>query len=271
TIIVTMIITFTIYMMLLIWGRFKDKEDLTKLGATPLPDNNPRDKYLYEIMVMTGGKNESETKSVVQFILSGSKGETTVRTFADYERQILKKNGVDIFVMAVPDNLGNLEFLRIWHDNSGKCTSFMKYMVFYKAESDGKRPFICNNAYQLNYDDIRVSKIIVVTHKKVNQFFEIKFRNEFFKNFVFAELSRVKFTRVQRITTCMALLYLTMVTNAMFYGVIPEEPGAGAFSLGPFSMSPAAIGVGVISNLITFPPLFLIIQLFRKVSPKYKR
>ncbi|XP_066983276.1 polycystin-1-like protein 2 [Macrobrachium rosenbergii] len=282
TIIITMIATVCIYIMVLIWGRFKDKEDLTKLGATPLPDNDPRDKYLYEIMVFTGGNEEAATKSKVQFSISGDQAESHTRTFEDPSRQIFKRNAIDIFVMAVPKTLGNLQYLRVWHDNSGKgkmASWYLRYMIIRDVQTGMKYEFICNKWFAVEHDDSKIDRLIAIAGDVQKKEFKHLFNTTSHKNLydghlwfsVFVRPARSRFTRVQRITACMALLYLSMVTNAMFFGVIPEEPGAGGLTVGPFSVSPAAIGVGIISNLITFPPTLIIIQLFRKASPKYKR
>ena len=74
---------------------------------------------------------------------------------------------------------------------------------------------------------------------------------------------RSRFTRVQRVSCCMALLYLSMLVNAMWYQRIPPKPSSG-LDFGPFTLSPEQIGVGFFSNLIVFPPTFLIIFFFRK-------
>jgi len=39
--------------------------DLLQLGVTPLPDNDPRDRYLYEITVSTGLRKNAGTESKV--------------------------------------------------------------------------------------------------------------------------------------------------------------------------------------------------------------
>lgn len=40
-----------------------------KLGATPLQDNDPKDKYVYEIVVFTGDKKGAATDSNVSWLL----------------------------------------------------------------------------------------------------------------------------------------------------------------------------------------------------------
>jgi hypothetical protein len=41
----------------------------------------------------------------------------------------------------------------------------------------------------------------------------------------------------------MALLYLSMLANAMWYGTIPDTPGGAAFKLGPFALSPEQVSI----------------------------
>ena len=55
----------TIYIILVIYARWKDRKDLEKLGVTPLPDNHKSDRYLYQLIVFTGQRKNSGTKSKV--------------------------------------------------------------------------------------------------------------------------------------------------------------------------------------------------------------
>lgn len=54
-----------LYVGLVIWARRADKKDLIKLGCTPLVCNDPLDRYLYEIVVNTGSRQDAGTKSKV--------------------------------------------------------------------------------------------------------------------------------------------------------------------------------------------------------------
>jgi len=63
---------------------------------------NPFDQYYYEIIVFTGQRKDSGTKSNVHFVLSGNKDQTHVRTFSDSYRKIFQRGGIDAFIMAVP-------------------------------------------------------------------------------------------------------------------------------------------------------------------------
>ena len=65
TIYLTVIGVSITYIVLLIYARFKDRKDLEKLGVTPLPDNHPSDQYYYQLLVFTGHREHSGTKSKV--------------------------------------------------------------------------------------------------------------------------------------------------------------------------------------------------------------
>jgi hypothetical protein len=56
-----------IYLLLIIYARYKDKKDIEKLGVIPLPDNHKSDKYFYQITVFTGHRKNAGTKSKVRF------------------------------------------------------------------------------------------------------------------------------------------------------------------------------------------------------------
>ncbi len=101
TIYLTVICISILYLLLIIYARYKDKKDLEKLGVTALDDNYGADEYCYEIIVFTGHRRDAGTTSKVQFIIAGDEDETKVRTFSDRHRKILQRGGIDAFVMTV--------------------------------------------------------------------------------------------------------------------------------------------------------------------------
>ena len=61
----TVICVTVMYLILVIYSRYKDRKDLQKLGVTSLPDNHQSDQYFYQILVFTGQRKDSGTKSKV--------------------------------------------------------------------------------------------------------------------------------------------------------------------------------------------------------------
>ena len=46
---------------------------------------------------------------------------------------------------------------------------------------------------------------------------------------------------MQRVGCCFSLLFLSMVVNAMFYGVAPNAPMSGGLDIGPFTLTPEQV------------------------------
>ncbi len=69
TVYLTVICVSIIYIILIIYARFKDKKDIEKLGVTPLPDNHQSDQYYYQIIVLTDQRKDAGTESKVHLVL----------------------------------------------------------------------------------------------------------------------------------------------------------------------------------------------------------
>ena len=77
--------------------------------------------------------------------------------------------------------------------------------------------------------------------------------------------SRSRFTRAQRLSCCLATLFLSMVTSAMYYGTEDNVEKPGVLRLGPFTFSYQELWVSLVSAVIAVPPLLVVIQIFRYV------
>jgi hypothetical protein len=98
---------------------------------------------------------------------------------------------------------------------------------------------------------------------------------------------RSRFTRAQRVTVCMATLYLFFLADAMFYGTSEETIPDPYFTLAgmtyykldiktkmnlllPFTFigvlhfDSNSIAVGIIVSFIVFPPIVLAVLFFKK-------
>jgi polycystin 1L2 len=268
-----------IYIAGFIWARRQDKKDLQKFGITPLPDNDPCDKYLYEITVSTGLRKNAGTDSKVHFILSGDENETDARTFADEQRKIFRRGATDSFLLAVPRPLGTLHYLKIWHDNSGTggaASWYLNYINVRDVQTREKYQFIANQWFAVEEGDGQISRCISVSSEDqmvgTEHLFSSKGRRGLSDDHiwfsVFARPARSRFTRLQRLSCCLCLLFTAMLANAMFYGIATSS--SSGVTIGPFSLSGEQVYVGIISNLVTFPINFLIAFLFKRSRPRRK-
>ena len=76
-----------------------------------------------------------------------------------------------------------------------------------------------------------------------------------------------QFTRTQRLSVCLATLFLTMVTDAMWYNTAKSST-AGVFSFGPLTLSMTEVTNSITISLIVLPPIFLITYIFTHLPPK---
>ncbi len=67
TIYLVVICACVIYLLLIIYARYKDKKDIEKIGVTPLPDNHEVDQYFYQIIICTGQRKDAGTESKVKY------------------------------------------------------------------------------------------------------------------------------------------------------------------------------------------------------------
>ena len=86
-----------------------------------MKENDPFDRQYFEITVFTGFAGSAATTADVFFQLSGDEGDSEIRQLQDGNRKIFQKRGEDVFLASFPDQIGDLQYLRIWHDNSGEC------------------------------------------------------------------------------------------------------------------------------------------------------
>lgn len=80
--------------------------------------------------------------------------------------------------------------------------------------------------------------------------------------------TRSSFTRVQRLSCCVCLLFLTMITNCMFFKADERVENVQALNLGPFSFTLHQLFISVVTTAIVFPPNLIIVTIFRKARPK---
>ncbi|CAF1360361.1 unnamed protein product, partial [Adineta steineri] len=284
TVYLTMIFTSIIYIILMIYARFKDKKDFEKLGVTPLADNNKSDQYLYQILVFTGQRTNAGTDSKVYFVLSGGDDQTQIRLFSDPHRKILQRGGIDSFIIAVPKSLGLLNYIRIWHDNSGEgsCASwFLKYIIIRDLQTMDKFYFISQQWFAVEKDDGRIERTLPIASEAEKQDFSYVLSKKAYHSVsdghlwfsIFSRPPSNKFTRTQRCTCCFVLFFTSMLINIMYYDLSNEadassETHSGASSIGPFYIAPQQIGIGIMVELFTLIPSLLIVQFFRRIQPR---
>jgi polycystin 1L2 len=140
-----------------------------------------------------------------------------------------------------------LNYLRIWHDNSGKGSNaswFLKFVIVHDLQTREKNYFICNKWLAVDQDDGQIDRILPASGVKQKQELAYLVEKETKDNLRdghlwFSIIGRPMlstFTRTDRLTCCFVLLYITALINIMYYES-DTSPNTGLFKIGPFSLS----------------------------------
>ena len=131
-------------------------------------------------------------------------------------------------------------------------------------------------------DDGKISRLIYVADDKMKKQMKYLFAKETKKELsdghlwlsVFIRPVQSTFTRLDRVTCCFVLLYITMLMNILYYGQADTSSSDAVnnqLQIGPLTLTPQQISIGVISNLIIFGPSLLLVQLFRRSRRRESR
>lgn len=106
-------------------------------------------------------------------LVAGDQDETEVRPLNSVAgRAILKRGQQDSFLMAVPRPLGQLQYLRVWHDNSGRgdeSSWFLNYITLKDLQTGSKFHFVANRWLAIDEDDGEVSILTLIIEVFLSQ------------------------------------------------------------------------------------------------------
>lgn len=227
--------------------------------------------------MLTGRRKGAGTTADVCCNLIGLEGESGPRPLRDPSQVRFQRCGMDSFLLSASRHLGDLTLLRIWHNNSGPSPSwFLKEVIVRDLKTGCVFVFMCNRWLAVEFDDGEVLRTLPPARQDYLRSFNHLFNDATQKNITDSHLwvsvltkpNKSNFTTAQRLSCCLALLYCTMLVNAMFYQLDGESDPSITFNLGPISLSPRQMFIGIISSLIIFPLNIAIVELFRNVAPK---
>ncbi|KAI4875931.1 hypothetical protein NFI96_034519 [Prochilodus magdalenae] len=269
---------FLVYIIVVIWARRKDLQDKVKVKVTVLEDNDPLDEYRYLLVVVTGHRHGASTSSHVTVTLTGSVWDSEPHHLTDPDKPVFDRGGVDVFLLTTPVSLGELQSIRLWHDNFGKHPDWYVSKVMVQDLQTGQKwHFLCHSWLAIDMGACTLDKVFpVATEKDLKGFsnlFLMKTAKDLCDGHIwFSVINRPansNFTRVQRVSCCFSLLLCTMLTSIMFWG-IPKDPSEQNVDVGGISFSWKQVMIGIESSIIMFPVNLLIVSIFRFTRPRKK-
>ncbi|XP_054473206.1 polycystic kidney disease protein 1-like 2 [Anoplopoma fimbria] len=270
---------FAAYLLVVVWARRKDIQDSAKVKITVLEDNDPLAEYHYMLNISTGHRHGASTSSQVTITLLGTEGESEPHHLIDPEKPVFERGGSDMFLLTTHFSLGDVQSIRLWHDNSGAHPAwYVNKVTVQDLESGQKWHFLCNSWLAVDVGECALDKVFPVATemdlKRFSNLFFMKTAKDFRDGHIwFSVISRPPcstFTRVQRVSCCFSLLLCTMLTSIMFWG-IPTDPSEQTMDLGHIEFTWQQVMIGVQSSIIMFPINLLIVSIFRNTRPRERR
>ena len=221
----------------------------------------------------------SGTSAQVGLILSGEDGDSGVLHLSDHysHKKLFARASISTFSIALPESLGPLITVRLWHDSSGSNPSwFVNQVVVQDLHTEEKWYFICSRWIAVDKGDGEVEATFPVASKPELSAFKYQFYSRVTKNLgdghlwlsVLTRPPHSPFTRAQRVSCCVCILVTAMLAGAMFYQFGEEDSGP-TVKVGPLRLSVKQLVIGVQSSMIVVPINLLIATIFRNVRMKF--
>ncbi|XP_052069619.1 polycystin-1-like isoform X1 [Mytilus californianus] len=265
---VTCSLIFVVYVIAVIICRRLDRSNLERISSIPLCGKDG--SFKYEVTVVTGRQPGAGTTANVGLRLYGEYGRTNSKQLD--KKWAFQRNCQDTFIMAHDTNLGNIEKLMIWHDNSGLDPSWYLIQVIVKdLQTDHKYYFFANFWMSLEIEKGFIQKELLAAGSSEIQKFGRMFgravsncmadRHLWYSVIDRPAMSR--FTRVQRATCVVTILYTFMAINAIWYGLLKQEDNGNVSSFGW-----EEVVLSLVTNVIAFPFTLIIIWMFKRSKSK---
>ena len=143
--------------------------------------------------------------------------------------------------------LGDLVYIRIWHDNSGQgpmASWFLKSVIVHDLQTREKFYFICQKWFAVEKDDGFIDRLLPVSSEKqkteimslIQEEPELTLGDGHLWLSILTSPVQSSFTRLDRLTCCVVLLYLSMLFNILYYNQ-EQSIKRGFIQLGPYSIS----------------------------------
>jgi polycystin 1L2 len=280
----TIIACVCIYIFCGLAAHIQDRYDAKRTGIALLPDNMPDQRYYYEIIVVTGSRFEAETDSKVFITITGDKDESDSRQLKDTQRKAFRRGGMDSFIMAVKAPLGNLSWIRIWHDNSGHGSSaswYLKHIIIHDVQTRERFYFVCNKWLAVEKGECVVDRAIPIAMNEQLLRFGTITKKTAKENMaedhmwfsIYARPVKSNYNRLQRVTCAFVFLYLIMLFHILYFELDYEsrKPGKGPVSMGPIDIAPKQLLIGFMIVSLTIIPTIFIIEIFRRSRARVVR
>lgn len=156
-----------------------------------------------------------------------------------------RRGGVDSFLMATSSPLGRLNYLKVWHDNSGAgnmASWYLKHVIVHDLQTREKFYFPCYNWLAVERSDGKIDRTLGVAGAKQIKSMEYEAQKSMSDGHLwlsmFTKPLNSSLDRVDRVECCFLMLYSFMISNLVFFGIVDDDSSVhSAVKFGPFIFS----------------------------------
>lgn len=250
---------------------------ILQVGDSPFIGNLASDAVQYQIAVTTGIWRNSSTTARVYIVLHGSLSSSQPILLHNPSCVSFARGNTDVFVLSFHENLGKINKIRIWHDNSGINPSWYLNDVSITDDEQQQTTFIFQQWLAVQKGAGFVDRTKAVSTQEELTSFKASFSRGLSDALtdkhlwvsVFAKTPLCVFTRVQRVTCCLSIVLSMMLVSAMFYDFAPQQSANTEPSLkvGPIRLKMRQLIVAIQCSLIVAPFHFMVGFIFQHIRP----
>ncbi|CAM9512545.1 unnamed protein product [Lampetra fluviatilis] len=273
------IVIILLYVIMLLWARKADIKDNKKNRMFFLFDVDDENQCLLVLRVATAKRQDAGTRCGVCFTLYFKEFDTGIRELAHPEIKEFKRDSIYNFLFSVPKNYGYPLDVKLWLKDADSFDCLFVSEISVLDLEKQQVHFFCVNSMESSDTIIgHYGKIFQVKNDHfsfnnswmVHEALKGNFSEGHLWFSVFFRPFKTNFSRVQRISCCVTLLFLMMIANAMWFGKkqAANEAGGGV-TVGPLSLTD--ILISLLSSLVEVPVSLVVVLIFRNSRSESER
>ncbi|XP_078720866.1 polycystin-1-like protein 2 [Lampetra fluviatilis] len=273
------IVIILLYVIMLLWARKADIKDNKKNRMFFLFDVDDENQCLLVLRVATAKRQDAGTRCGVCFTLYFKEFDTGIRELAHPEIKEFKRDSIYNFLFSVPKNYGYPLDVKLWLKDADSFDCLFVSEISVLDLEKQQVHFFCVNSMESSDTIIgHYGKIFQVKNDHfsfnnswmVHEALKGNFSEGHLWFSVFFRPFKTNFSRVQRISCCVTLLFLMMIANAMWFGKkqAANEAGGGV-TVGPLSLTD--IFISLLSSLVEVPVSLVVVLIFRNSRSESER
>jgi hypothetical protein len=153
-----------------------------------------------------------------------------------------------------------MQYMRIWHDNSGlgdDASWFLKYIIVHDLQTRQKFYFICEDWLAVEKSDGKIERELFVACEPQKTELKYLLKKNAQHNIndshvwlsIFNRPMQSSFTRLDRVTSCFVLLYLTMLLNIIYFTSSHDVGSTGFLKIGFLDITSEQVKKKIHKNL----------------------